>query len=70
MSEPVLYGGTSTARVRVHQLRQAKERGERWAMLTAYDTLSAAVFEEAGIPVLLVATPRATSSSGTPRPCR
>jgi 3-methyl-2-oxobutanoate hydroxymethyltransferase len=54
MSEPVLYGGTSTARVRVHQLRQAKERGEKWAMLTAYDTLSAAVFEEAGIPVLLV----------------
>ena len=54
MSEPVLYGGTSTARVRVHHLQQAKERGERWAMLTAYDTLSAAVFEEAGIPVLLV----------------
>ncbi len=54
MSEPVLYGGTSTARVRVHHLQQAKERGEKWAMLTAYDTLSAAVFEEAGIPVLLV----------------
>jgi 3-methyl-2-oxobutanoate hydroxymethyltransferase len=54
MSEPVLYGGTSTARVRVHHLQQAKERGEKWAMLTAYDTASAAVFEEAGIPVLLV----------------
>jgi 3-methyl-2-oxobutanoate hydroxymethyltransferase len=54
MSEPVLYGGTSTARVRVHHLQQAKERGEKWAMLTAYDTTSAAVFEEAGIPVLLV----------------
>ena len=54
MSEPVLYGGTSTARVRVHHLQQAKERGEKWAMLTAYDTFSAAVFEEAGIPVLLV----------------
>ncbi|HYX96773.1 MAG TPA: 3-methyl-2-oxobutanoate hydroxymethyltransferase [Geodermatophilus sp.] len=54
MSEPVLYGGRSTARVRVHHLQQAKERGEKWAMLTAYDTLSAAVFEEAGIPVLLV----------------
>ena len=54
MSEPVLYGGSSTARVRLHHLQQAKERGEKWAMLTAYDTLSAAVFEEAGIPVLLV----------------
>ena len=54
MSEPVLYGGTSTARVRVHHLQQAKERGEKWAMLTAYDTFSAAVFEEAGIPVMLV----------------
>ena len=54
MSEPVLYGGKSTARVRVHHLQQAKERGEKWAMLTAYDTVSASVFEEAGIPVLLV----------------
>jgi 3-methyl-2-oxobutanoate hydroxymethyltransferase len=54
VSEPVLYGGTSTARVRVHHLQQAKARGEKWAMLTAYDTLAAAVFEEAGIPVLLV----------------
>ena len=54
MTESVLYGGTSTARVRVHHLQQAKERGEKWAMLTAYDTFSAAVFEEAGIPVLLV----------------
>ncbi len=54
MTEAVLYGGTSTARVRVHHLQQAKERGEKWAMLTAYDTFSATVFEEAGIPVMLV----------------
>jgi 3-methyl-2-oxobutanoate hydroxymethyltransferase len=54
MTESPLYGGTSTARVRVHHLQQAKERGEKWAMLTAYDTVSASVFEEAGIPVLLV----------------
>jgi 3-methyl-2-oxobutanoate hydroxymethyltransferase len=31
-----------------------KERGERWAMLTAYDMYTASVFDEAGIPVLLV----------------
>jgi 3-methyl-2-oxobutanoate hydroxymethyltransferase len=54
VSESVLYGGKSTARVRVHHLQQAKERGEKWAMLTAYDTFSAAIFEEAGIPVMLV----------------
>jgi 3-methyl-2-oxobutanoate hydroxymethyltransferase len=54
VSESVLYGGQSTARVRIHHLQQAKERGEKWAMLTAYDTVSASVFEEAGIPVLLV----------------
>ena len=53
-AESVVYGGTSSTRVRVHHLQQAKDRGEKWAMLTAYDTLSAAVFEEAGIPVLLV----------------
>jgi 3-methyl-2-oxobutanoate hydroxymethyltransferase len=54
MTESVLYGGQSSARVRVHHLQQAKERGEKWAMLTAYDTYAAQVFEEAGIPVLLV----------------
>nr|WP_281246779.1 3-methyl-2-oxobutanoate hydroxymethyltransferase [Geodermatophilus amargosae] len=40
--------------MRIHHLLQAKERGEKWAMLTAYDTYSAQVFEEAGIPVMLV----------------
>jgi 3-methyl-2-oxobutanoate hydroxymethyltransferase len=54
MSESVVYGGASSVRVRVHHLQQAKERGEKWAMLTAYDVNTAAVFEEAGIPVLLV----------------
>ncbi|HYO39994.1 MAG TPA: 3-methyl-2-oxobutanoate hydroxymethyltransferase [Nocardioidaceae bacterium] len=41
-------------RVRTHHLRDMKERRERWAMLTAYDMYTAAVFDEAGIPVLLV----------------
>ena len=54
MTESPLYGGQSSARVRIPHLQQAKERGEKWAMLTAYDTVSASVFEEAGIPVLLV----------------
>ena len=41
-------------RVRVHHLREMKERGERWPMLTAYDVYTAEIFDEAGIPVLLV----------------
>jgi 3-methyl-2-oxobutanoate hydroxymethyltransferase len=40
--------------MRTHHLREMKERGERWAMLTAYDMYTAAVFDDAGIPVLLV----------------
>jgi 3-methyl-2-oxobutanoate hydroxymethyltransferase len=41
-------------RTRIHHLREMKERGERWPMLTAYDAMTASVFDEAGIPVLLV----------------
>mgnify|MGYP001429857101 CR=1 FL=1 len=41
-------------RVRVHHLRQMKERGEVWPMLTAYDMYVAKIFDDAGIPVMLV----------------
>ena len=41
-------------RVRIPHLQQMKERGEKWAMLTAYDMYTAAIFEDAGIPVLLI----------------
>jgi 3-methyl-2-oxobutanoate hydroxymethyltransferase len=66
MSEqPAPYGGVPTGstsgatgsgrrRVRIPHLREMKERGEKWAMLTAYDMYAAATFDEAGIPVLLV----------------
>jgi 3-methyl-2-oxobutanoate hydroxymethyltransferase len=49
-----LYGGAATRRVTVRDIAAAKRRGERWPMLTAYDALTARVFDEAGIPVLLV----------------
>ncbi len=49
-----LYGGTATRRVTIRDLAAAKARGEKWPMLTAYDALTARVFDEAGIPVLLV----------------
>jgi 3-methyl-2-oxobutanoate hydroxymethyltransferase len=41
-------------RVSIHDLRRHKERGERFAMLTAYDYLTAQVLDEAGVEVLLV----------------
>ncbi|MFZ3469881.1 3-methyl-2-oxobutanoate hydroxymethyltransferase [Streptomyces sp. 4.24] len=53
-SSPTLYGGTGTRRITVRDLTLAKERGEKWPMLTAYDAMTASVFDEAGIPVMLV----------------
>lgn len=41
-------------RLRIPQLKQMKVEGRKWSMLTAYDMYSAAIFEDAGIPVLLV----------------
>jgi 3-methyl-2-oxobutanoate hydroxymethyltransferase len=49
-----LYGGTAARRVTVRDIAAAKVRGEKWPMLTAYDALTARVFDDAGIPVLLV----------------
>ncbi|WP_374773702.1 3-methyl-2-oxobutanoate hydroxymethyltransferase [Streptomyces sp. NBC_01310] len=53
-ASPTLYGGTGTRRITVRDLTLAKERGEKWPMLTAYDAMTASVFDEAGIPVVLV----------------
>jgi 3-methyl-2-oxobutanoate hydroxymethyltransferase len=54
-AEPgALYGGASTRRITVRDIAAAKARAEKWPMLTAYDALTARVFDEAGIPVLLV----------------
>jgi 3-methyl-2-oxobutanoate hydroxymethyltransferase len=46
--------GSSKGRITVLDFLEAKRRGNRWAVLTAYDYLTARVFEEAGIPILLV----------------
>src|SRR5918999_678602 len=40
--------------VTVLDLRALKEKGERFAMLTAYDFLSAQLLDEAGIPIIHV----------------
>lgn len=41
-------------RVTITDLQAATDRGERWSMLTSYDTLTAGVFEQAGVRALLV----------------
>jgi len=46
--------GPEVKRVRIHHLQEMKRRGEKWAMLTAYEQYAAQTFDEAGIPVLLV----------------
>ena len=51
-------------RTRIHHLRELKERGERWPMLTAYDMYAAEIFDEAGIPVLLVGDSAANNVYG------
>ncbi len=59
-----LYGGEPTRRVRTRDLLSAKQRGEKWAMLTSYDQYSAAIFDAAGIPVLLVGDSAANNVYG------
>jgi 3-methyl-2-oxobutanoate hydroxymethyltransferase len=59
-----LYGGPATRRVRIPDLLAAKERGEKWAMLTSYDQYTAGLFDEAGIPVLLVGDSAANNVYG------
>jgi 3-methyl-2-oxobutanoate hydroxymethyltransferase len=62
MSEETAPYGTGSApaaatpakRIRTQHLREMKERGERFAMLTAYDMYTAEIFDEAGVEVLLV----------------
>ncbi|TIC81494.1 3-methyl-2-oxobutanoate hydroxymethyltransferase [Nocardioides sp. GY 10113] len=61
--ETAPYGGATASspsaskpvkRIRTQHLREMKQRGERFSMLTSYDQLTAQIFDEAGIEVLLV----------------
>jgi 3-methyl-2-oxobutanoate hydroxymethyltransferase len=56
MSEQTVYGAADTPRtkIRTHHLQKMKAEGHKWAMLTAYDYSTARVFDDAGIPVLLI----------------
>ncbi|MFG2100655.1 MULTISPECIES: 3-methyl-2-oxobutanoate hydroxymethyltransferase [Micromonospora] len=59
-----LYGGPATRRIRTRDLIAAKERGERWPMLTSYDQYTASIFDQAGVPVLLVGDSAANNVFG------
>ncbi|MGV0748057.1 3-methyl-2-oxobutanoate hydroxymethyltransferase [Mycolicibacter minnesotensis] len=58
MSEHVYGASPDPVRIapqtRVHHLQQMKAEGRKWGMLTVYDYSSARIFDDAGIPVLLV----------------
>ncbi|MEO8539077.1 MAG: 3-methyl-2-oxobutanoate hydroxymethyltransferase [bacterium] len=41
-------------RISIHQLKQLKAEGKRFAMITAYDYPTARLVEQAGIPIILV----------------
>ena len=59
-----LYGGQLSRRVTIRDLKMAKQRSERWPMLASYDMYTAEVFDEAGIPVLLVGDSAANNVYG------
>ncbi|HEY1967133.1 MAG TPA: 3-methyl-2-oxobutanoate hydroxymethyltransferase [Pseudonocardia sp.] len=63
-SQPTAQPTAPVKRMRIPQLHAMKERGERWPMLTAYDTYAAEIFDEAGIPVLLVGDSAANNVYG------
>jgi 3-methyl-2-oxobutanoate hydroxymethyltransferase len=56
--------GAAIKRVRTHHLREMKERGEKFTMLTSYDVFTAQIFDEAGIDTLLVGDSAANTVYG------
>ncbi|MBV8932970.1 MAG: 3-methyl-2-oxobutanoate hydroxymethyltransferase [Kutzneria sp.] len=57
-------GSAPARRVRIHHLQELKDRGEPWPMLTTYDMYTAGLFDDAGIPVLLVGDSAANNVYG------
>lgn len=50
----------AVSRLSIRDLQNMTASGERWSMITAYDALTASLFDEAGIPALLVGDSAAT----------
>ncbi|PXY32536.1 3-methyl-2-oxobutanoate hydroxymethyltransferase [Prauserella muralis] len=63
-SGPSAQEAAPRKKVRIHHLQELKDRGEPWPMLTAYDMYTAELFDEAGIPVLLVGDSAANNVFG------
>ncbi len=51
-------------RITIRDLQAATDRGERWTMLTSYDTMTAGIFEQAGVRALLVGDTAAVTVYG------
>ena len=45
---------SASRRTTVRDLQDLTDRGERWSMITAYDATTARIFDDSGIPCLLV----------------
>ena len=56
--------GAGPRRILIPHLQQLKDSGQHFAMLTAYDQYTAAIFDEAGIEVLLVGDSAANNVMG------
>jgi 3-methyl-2-oxobutanoate hydroxymethyltransferase len=59
-------GWPQDRRITTADLQAATDRGERWSMLTSYDTLTAGIFERAGVRALLVGDTSAEMVLGYP----
>jgi 3-methyl-2-oxobutanoate hydroxymethyltransferase len=57
---------TPVSRITIADLQRRTNAGEKWSMITAYDALTAAIFDEAGIPALLVGDSAAMVVYGYP----
>lgn len=58
-----LYGGALHRRITVRDIQKAKS-SERWPMLTAYEQFTAEIFDQCGVPVLLVGDSAASNFLG------
>jgi 3-methyl-2-oxobutanoate hydroxymethyltransferase len=54
MSTAFPFADVTAGRITIQDLQTAKTKKQKWAMLTAYDAMTARIFDESGIPVLLV----------------
>ena len=71
--QPAPYGGGQSApvaekrkRVRIPHLREMKERGEKWAMLTSYDMYTAAIEAMLGMSKIEIAGLEAAADAAAP----